>query len=215
MSPRFRSVVLDVDSTLCALEGIDWLARQRGPEIATRITDVTERAMNGEIPLEAVYGRRLEIVAPDAGLLDALAAAYLRAIVPGAETAVAELRAAGVELAVVSGGFRRALLPLVERLGIAADRLRAVELYLDDQGRYVGYDDASPLTTDNGKAEAVRDLALPRPILHVGDGNTDLAARPAVDAFAAFTGVVAREPVVARADHVIDSFEKLTFLALR
>ena len=62
MAPRFCSVVLDVDSTLCALEGIDWLARQRGGEIATRIAAVTEQAMNGEIPLEAVYGRRLEIV---------------------------------------------------------------------------------------------------------------------------------------------------------
>lgn len=214
MAPRFRSVVLDVDSTLCALEGIDWLARQRGEEIAARIAEVTEQAMNGEIPLEAVYGRRLEIVAPDAPLLDGLAAEYLRSIVPGAERAVAELRHAGVELAVVSGGIRRALLPLVERLGIAADRLRAVDAYLDDQGRYAGYDDRSPLTTDVGKAEAVRDLELPRPILLLGDGNTDLAARPALDAFAAFTGVARRAHVVAAADHVIETFDQLTFLVL-
>ena len=34
---RYRSVILDVDSTLCAIEGIDWLAAQRGPEVAARI----------------------------------------------------------------------------------------------------------------------------------------------------------------------------------
>jgi phosphoserine phosphatase len=120
-----------------------------------------------------------------------------------------------VELAVVSGGIRRALLPLVERLGIPAGRLRAVDVHLDDQGRYAGYDESSPLTTDTGKAGAVRDLALPRPILLLGDGNTDLAARPALDAFAAFTGVVRREHVVAQADHVIDTFDQLILLALR
>lgn len=215
MPPRFRSVVLDVDSTLCALEGIDWLARQRGGDVASRIADVTERAMNGEIALEAVYGRRLEIVAPDAELLDRLASEYLQSFVPGAEQAVAALRDAGVELAVVSGGIRRALLPLVERLGLAEHRLRAVDLYLDEQGRYSGYDRSSPLTTDSGKAGEVRALALPRPTLLVGDGNTDLAARPAVDAFAAFTGVARREHVVAQADHVIDSFDQLITLVLR
>jgi phosphoserine phosphatase len=37
----------------------------------------------------------------------------------------------------------------------------------------------------------------------VGDGATDLEARPALDAFAAFTGVVAREEVARAADVVL------------
>src|SRR5256885_1856721 len=32
MIPRFRTVLLDVDSTVAALEGIDWLATKRGPD---------------------------------------------------------------------------------------------------------------------------------------------------------------------------------------
>jgi phosphoserine phosphatase len=40
-------------------------------------------------------------------------------------------------------------------------------------------------------------------MLLVGDGATDLEARPALDAFAAFTGVVCRETVVAGADFVL------------
>ena len=34
---KFASVVLDVDSTLCGVEGIDWLAQRRGPEMADRV----------------------------------------------------------------------------------------------------------------------------------------------------------------------------------
>ena len=59
-----------------------------------------------------------------------------------------------------------------------------------------------------------QDGALPRRILAVGDGATDLAIRPAVDAFAAFTGFVRRAPVVASADVVIDSFAQLVELVL-
>jgi hypothetical protein len=39
--------------------------------------------------------------------------------------------------------------------------------------------------------------------LFVGDGATDLEARPAVDTFAAFTGVVDRPEISAQADVVI------------
>ena len=53
---RFASVVLDVDSTLCGVEGVDWLAQRRGADVAARTRALTERAMNGEIPLDSVYG---------------------------------------------------------------------------------------------------------------------------------------------------------------
>jgi phosphoserine phosphatase len=214
MAPRFRSVILDADSTLVSIEGIDWLAAQRGPAVAARIAEVTERAMNGEIALEAVYGARLEIVEPDAGLLGRLGDEYLEHVVPGAKEAVRALGAAGVEVAIISGGIRQALLPLAAHLGLTAERLRAVDVHLNESGAYAGYDARSPLATDTGKAAIAGELAMPRPTLMVGDGHTDLAARPSVDAFAAFVGVIRREPVVERADYVISSFDQLTTLIL-
>ena len=59
---RFASVVLDVDSTLCGVEGIDWLAQRRGGDVARRVRELTDRAMNGEIPLDSVYGERLAML---------------------------------------------------------------------------------------------------------------------------------------------------------
>jgi len=53
---RFKSVVLDVDSTLSGVEGIDWLASLRGAEIEAWSAALTARAMEGAIPIEAVYG---------------------------------------------------------------------------------------------------------------------------------------------------------------
>ena len=212
---RFRSVILDVDSTLCAIEGIDWLARARGELIAARVAAVTDRAMNGEIALEGVYGQRLALVEPDATLLHQLAQEYLASITPGAEAAVRTLHEAGVVVALVSGGIRQAIMPLAEHLGIPVERLQAVSVYIDEDGLYSTFDDGSPLTSDRGKAWAARELALDGPVLAVGDGHTDLEIRPAVDAFAAFVGHVRRDAVVAGADHVIETFDQLTALVLK
>lgn len=214
MTPRFGGVILDVDSTLCALEGIDWLAARRGADVARRVEAVTERAMQGEIPLEAVYGQRLELVRPDAALLDALGAAYLDTMAPDAEATVHALRDAGVQVAIVSGGIRRAIAPLARRLGVPQECVHAVDVYMDEEGDYSAFDDDSPLATQAGKAEVARRLALPAPVLAVGDGATDLAIRPAVAAFAAYVGTVRRAPVVAGADHVLDSFAALRRLVL-
>jgi phosphoserine phosphatase len=124
------------------------------------------------------------------------------------------MRGACVRIAVVSGGLREAILPLARRLYIPPQCVFAVSIAFTDRGEFDVIDSASPLTTQTGKAEIVRHLALSAPVLAVGDGATDLAMKPAVDAFAAFTGFVRREAVVAVADFEIDSFERLTALVL-
>jgi phosphoserine phosphatase len=214
VAPRFASVVLDVDSTLSGVEGIDWLAALRGPEMAVRISELTDRAMRGEIPLESVYGERLKMIAPTRREVDALGRHYVELVAPGAVAAVEALRAAGVAIAVVSGGLREAIVPLARSIGADGKALSAVSIRFDERGRYSGFDERSPLATQGGKEQVVRNLALAAPVLGVGDGATDLAMRPAVAAFAAFTGFVRREPVAKAADFTIESFAQLEALVL-
>jgi phosphoserine phosphatase len=210
----FASVVIDVDSTLCGIEGIDWLSELRGAETGRAVAELTDRAMRGEIPLDAVYGARLELVHPSVSEIAGLAAAYEASLAPGAAEAVAALRRAGRRVVLVSGGLRDAILPVARSLGLSDDDVHAVAIRRAADGMYLGFDDASPLTTATGKAQVVRALALPPRVLAVGDGATDLAIRPAVDAFAAFTGYVRRPPVVAGADVCITSFAQLVELVL-
>jgi phosphoserine phosphatase len=207
----FRSVVLDVDSTLCGVEGIDWLAERRGPDVARRIRELTERAMDGEIALDSVYGERLALIRPTVADIAALAQLYRATIAPGAESAIEKMKRAGVRVVLVSGGIRQAIEPLASDLDV---ELRAVELVFDRNGGYAGFDSASPLATQSGKLEVVRSLALARPALAVGDGSTDVAMRDGVDRFVAFTGFTSRAAVIANADAVAQSFDELTKLAL-
>jgi phosphoserine phosphatase len=211
-APRFASVVLDVDSTLCNLEGIDWLASRRGKLVAEESRTLTQRAMDGEIPLDSVYGARLALIRPTLHEIAALSTAYRKAIEPDAARVIATLRERGVHLFLVSGGIRRAIEPLALELGFLRDDLFAVELRWDASGAYMGFDTESPLTSQKGKLDIVRALPLDRPALAVGDGATDAAMRPGVEAFAAFTGFVEREQVIRLADYVLPTFRDLETL---
>ena len=48
----FKSVVLDVDSTVSAIEGIDWLAERRGALTAATVVALTADAMEARVPLD-------------------------------------------------------------------------------------------------------------------------------------------------------------------
>lgn len=213
-SQGFASVVLDVDSTLCGVEGIDWLAERRGGDVGRRVAQLTDRAMRGEIGLDAVYGERLALVAPTQDEVRELARVYVATLATGAQAAVRRLCQAGRRVVLVSGGLREAILPLAAALGLAPADVHAVSVQFGPDGRYAGYDTASALATADGKRRVVRSLALPSRVLAMGDGATDLAMRADVDAFAAFTGFVRREPVVAAADLTLESFDQLVELAL-
>jgi phosphoserine phosphatase len=210
----FASVVLDVDSTLCGIEGIDWLAALRGSDVGAKVTELTDRAMRGRIALDAVYGERLALVRPTRDEVEMLANVYAAALAPGAARAVRRLRDAGRRVVLVSGGVREAILPVARRLAIADADVHAVSVRFTPDGEYAGHDATSPLTTATGKRGVVEALALPSRVLAVGDGATDLAIRPVVDAFAAFTGFVRRDAVVQQADLIVDSFDQLTDLVL-
>ena len=197
--PRFRTVLLDCDSTLSAIEGIDELAAHCRDAVA----ELTDAAMRGRIPLEDVYGRRLQLVRPTRAAVEQLGALYVERLVPDAREAIAALQAAGVDVRIISGGLLPAVRAVADAVGVAPNRVAAVDIRFDATGDYLGFDTGSPLAATGGKRLAVERWGINRPAVMVGDGSTDLEARPVVDLFVAFAGVVERPSVVNAADVVI------------
>jgi len=194
VTPKHRLVFFDVDSTLVTIEGIDILGAGN-PEIAR----LTEAAMNGEVPLDDVYARRLEMIRQTRDAIEALAQRYLDSIVPGGEEAIHALRDAGCIVHLVTAGIEQALVPLATKLGVA---LHAVRLHFSETGEYHDFDRSSPLTRARGKAVIVRDVRARAKgkAAFIGDGVSDLEAKPAVDLFIAFGGVHTRPQVRENAD---------------
>ncbi|MEO8911108.1 MAG: HAD-IB family phosphatase [Gemmatimonadaceae bacterium] len=211
---RFNSVILDVDSTLSGVEGIDWLAALRGAEIEAWSAALTARAMAGEIPIDAVYGERMAVVKPTLADIRGLSRIYLDRVAVNARETLATFRAHYVEVVLVSGGLRESILPLAHELGVPESRVHAVSVFFGKDGEYAGFDESSPFTRQNGKRSAVSQMDLIGPVLAVGDGVTDSAIKPVVDSFAAFTGFTKRDAVIASADYVIENFDQLRKLVL-
>jgi phosphoserine phosphatase len=211
---RFASVVLDVDSTLSDVEGIDWLAALRGKEVEEWSAALTAKAMAGGIPIQAVYGERMNVVKPTFAEIEELGRVYLDRIAPRARETIGELRERDVAVVMVSGGLREAILPLARELGIAEQNVHAVSVFFGSDGSYAGFDDRSLFTQQSGKRTMVEKMGLRGPVLAVGDGMTDAEMKPVVDGFAAFTAFQRRAPVVERADYVLENFDQLRKLVL-
>jgi phosphoserine phosphatase len=200
--PRGKLFFIDCDSTLSTIEGIDELARARGDEIFAQAVDLTNAAMNGEVPINEVFGRRMEMIRPDRALCDEIGKLYVNTIVPGAEELIRDLKAAGWLPVILSGGFEPIIRPLAERLGIL--HVEAVPLYFHEDGSYSGYGEDYPTTRNLGKNEVIyewKQAMLPKRVLMMGDGVSDLETKPDVDAFIGFGGVVARPKVASGCDH--------------
>ncbi len=212
--PSTDQVFFDCDSTLSRIEGIDELARLKGKE--ARVGLLTNKAMDGELDLEDVYGKRLKAIRPSRAQLKAIEERYWETAVDDTRETIAALHDLGKAVFIISGGLIDAVKGFGRRLGVDVTRIRAVELEYNElsgewwryhepgaQGAqtYLDYEHG-PLTVSSGKSKIIEELAAGSPgrRMMIGDGNSDLATKDLVDLFVGFGGVVAREKVEAEAD---------------
>ena len=212
--PGYDLIFFDCDSTLSRIEGIDELARLKGKQ--ERVGLLTNKAMDGELDLGDVYGKRLRAIRPTRAQLKAIEERYWQTTVEDAPEVIAALQDMGKHVFIISGGLSDAVRGFGRRLGVDASHIRAVDLeynelsgewwrYHEPQARqaqtYLDYG-AGPLTISSGKSRVIHELAgdLPGRRLMIGDGVSDLAAGDMVDLFVGYGGVVAREKVRDEAD---------------
>lgn len=186
----FRLAVFDMDSTLIAIECIDEIAALAGK--GAEVAAITEAAMRGEITnfRESLMRRLALLEGQPVGVLDRVLHERLRYNL-GAERLCTGLRAAGVRLALVSGGFTHFADRVAAHLGM--DFARANQLELRDgclTGRVTMQD-----WGDVVDAEAKRSYLLalcaelgikPEQAIAVGDGANDLLMMEAAGLSVAF-----------------------------
>lgn len=221
-------IFFDCDSTLSTIEGIDELARLKGKEL--RVGVLTNKAMNGELDLQQVYGKRLQAIRPTRGQLKEVEELYFQTMVPDVQETLDALKFLNKMIFIISGGLAEPVRGFGRRLGVPGEHIRAVELeYNELSGEWWRYDqpqtqnahlfmdyEDSPLTVSSGKPNIIRELAgtTPGRRLMVGDGSSDLATRPVVDLFVGFGGVVAREKVAKESDAFVYSLSLAPILPL-
>jgi phosphoserine phosphatase len=169
---RKRLLVADMESTIIENEMLDELADFLG--LGAQISEITRRAMNGEMDFVASLAARVALLAGTEHRVLEEVAGRIR-FRPGARALIATMRAAGAVTALVSGG-----------LGIFAERV-AADLGFDHvignrpemtAGRISGAL-REPIVTGETKRQTLLALAAEHRIpleqtMAVGDGANDL-----------------------------------------
>jgi D-3-phosphoglycerate dehydrogenase len=185
------TLVLDFDSTVISRESLDELLARARPDLAAQVREITAAGMEGRISFRESLERRLSLVRPSLGEVEALGREAVGWITEGMEGLLGEVKA---KTWLLSGGIVEALLPVAARLRIPRGRVLATRARWSPAGELLGVDVLD-------KNEQLRPVAagMPRPRVLVGDGMTDYEPFRAglVDRFVAFTANVRRAAVVA------------------
>jgi phosphoserine phosphatase len=206
-SRRKKLLIADMDSTMITIECIDELADYAG--LKAEISEVTERAMRGEIDFEgALRGRVALLEGLDEAMIDRCRAERVK-LMPGARALVRTMRREGAYCLLVSGGFTRFADPVAEEIGFD----RAMANRLDVAAGKLAGTVGEPIVGAATKRQALIDAAAARGIeltetLAVGDGANDI---PMIEAAGLGVAYHAKPKVAAAAPARIE-YNNLTAL---
>lgn len=204
------AVCFDVDSTVIREEGVDVLAAftNCGNEVAA----LTASAMGGTMLFQDALKARLDIIRPSHSSIAACNSAHPPNLSSGIVELINKLHSNGKMVFLVSGGFHQMIEPIAEAVNVPSHRIFANKILFDGEGNYSNYDEEQPTSRDGGKAKVVQqlkdELGLTSVVM-VGDGATDMQAKPPADAFIGYGGVVERDVVKEGADWFITDFQEL------
>eukprot|EP01025_Chloroclados_australasicus_P065940 TRINITY_DN9010_c0_g1_i4.p1 TRINITY_DN9010_c0_g1~~TRINITY_DN9010_c0_g1_i4.p1 ORF type:complete len:655 (-),score=102.82 TRINITY_DN9010_c0_g1_i4:319-2283(-) len=219
------AVCFDVDCTVTNSDALDMLAgfMNAGDEVAK----LTDKAMDGSMNLETALAERLRIIncTPDDLKAFLQQNPPQKRVVPNIQTLIGQLQARGIDVYLVSGGFREMIIPIADYLGVPRSNVFANRMnwQCDDETglptKLVGFDEREPTAHNKGKPRAIASLRELHPysiVVMVGDGITDLEAvqeSDGADLFIGYGGVVEREAVAKEADwFVYDHMELIYYL---
>ncbi|MBL21561.1 MAG: hypothetical protein CMJ37_01765 [Phycisphaerae bacterium] len=204
-----KPIILDFDSTLCAVESLDALASMvlvDDPAAEAKLAEIeqlTNLGMSGELPLSESLARRLATLTFDRGHVGRLVDSLRHQLTPGLSEDRQWIEDHAEHLHVVSGGFVDWIAPVLTPLGFRLDHIHANVLCWDGDV-CVGFDENHPLSRNGGKSEIVQQIGLGpnKGAIAVGDGISDLELKRSGHAhqFIAFTAHAQREVVVQEAD---------------
>jgi len=191
---------MDMDSTLIQCECIDEIAGFLG--IKQQISDITERAMRGELDFAASLTERVKLLSGlDASVLDQVYNECIE-LTDGAESLIATLKAHGWKIGLVSGGFTYFTDKLEQRLGLDFTRSNVLDIH---DGKLTGGiigDIVDAETKRRCLLEQAARFSIPmHQTVALGDGANDL---PMIHAAGLGIAFHAKPKVIEQAPHAIN-----------
>jgi len=205
-----HAVCFDVDSTVIRDEGIDELAKFCGKGEA--VAKLTKEAMGGSMDFRQALALRLDLIRPTSTQLKKFILQEKQLLTPYVKEFIHELQKRGVDVYLISGGFRSLIEPLAQDLNIPPTNIYANKLKFYHDGEYAGFDESQLTSRSGGKAAAIRHLKEKfgyETVVMIGDGMTDWEAAPPADLFIGFGGNAFRQEVKNKSKWYVTEFQEL------
>lgn len=171
---RKKLLLADMDSTMIGQECIDELADFVGKK--AHVSQITERAMRGEIAFEPALRERVALLAGLEAEIVARVISERITLTPGGRALIQTMRANGAYTALVSGGFTLFTSEIAAMIGFHENRANVL---IVEDGKFAGLVQ-EPILGREAKLAALIELRerhglQPHETMAVGDGANDLA----------------------------------------
>lgn len=217
MKPTYY--LIDFDSTFTQVEAMEELAEislENDPDkeqITEKIRQLTDMAMNGEMPFSKSLKARIALLSAKRYHLQMLVNRLRKKVSTSVMRNKQFFKENQGRIFIISGGFREFIVPVVKPYFLSEEQVFANTLVFDRKNNIIGADEENPLAQDQGKVKLLKQLKLQGRVVVIGDGYTDyeLFASGLADKFYAYTENVWREKVLQHAEHIAPSLDEILF----
>ncbi|KAI3415435.1 hypothetical protein GPALN_005043 [Globodera pallida] len=190
------AVCFDMDSTLIQEETLDEYTRFFGLDLSG--SAITRQAMNGQMSFRQALLHRLELLRPTKAQFEQFVSEFSPKLTEGIVELVTVLHKYGIDLFIVTGGFVEVAQRVAQRLNIP---VKNVQLTSQSGPAPIG---------KAGVCQLLKERHCYKLLVMIGDGGTDMEARPPADLFIGFAGNQVREKVRQGSDWFVREFQTLT-----
>ena len=207
------TVIFDFDSTLTSCESLEVILSKKNltDAMMQQIMETTNQGMSGTMPFLTSLQKRMHLAPLSRQDFIDFGVEAVKYLTPGIKDLIQDLKKQLIDVWIISGTAREALLPVGKELQIPQENILGVELIWSPSGDYQGIDTSKPMS--HSKWEGAQSVApqWTNPKIAVGDGITDYALyeHKLVDHFIAFTQHVRRQAVLDKGVLEAHSIEEL------
>jgi phosphoserine phosphatase SerB len=190
--------IFDFDSTLVAIETLDFLIAKTSKNQADEIEKITQLAMNGKMTFAESLRTRFANIKFTKTDIEELKSEICQHITQGFTEFFSELKSQ-FDFYIISGGFLEIIYPVAEKLGIPKANCFANNFIFSGE-KIIGFDEKNIMSQNGGKPKIVAEILAKNSyekVFMIGDGYTDLEVSKAIPevVFCGFGEHAARESV--------------------
>ena len=206
------NLLIDFDSTFIILESLEiisLLSLKDDKNTISKIAQITDDAMKGEMPFSKALNERIKMLNANRAHLNQTIQILKNNISKSFIKNIDFIKNNSSNIFIISGGFKELIFPIVEKFNLKYENIYANDFLFDSNDNIIGIDQSNPLSKNQGKVAVAKNISGENII--IGDGYTDYEIKKngAANTFIQFTENINRKKINSKADLISNNFDQI------